>query len=292
MGLSAQLERPSEGMCPSPVCDLAPAARVRPWLYPQVLSLDAPLVAVCWQWLFARSFHVAVSPLVLFVTAGCVWMIYAADHLLDVRGGAVCSARHSFVRSHGRSILLALMAIAFVTGVAAMQLPTGVLLGGVAVAGVVGIYLLVVHLGRDATRRYWPKEIVIGAVFAAGSSIASWSSGFTTHRAWPEIALFGALCTLNCAAVDCWEWKSSSERLRCPHRLTRWMGRYFYVAAIAIAAAGGTVYGYAPNALAIAIAVSGFLLMAVGVVRKFVSPETGRLFADAALLTPLLFLVR
>src|ERR1700743_2499077 len=103
MGVSAQLERPHQMAATSGKARTAP---VPIWLYPQVLSLDAPLVAASWQWLFAKSFHVTLSPFVLGLTAACVWMIYIADHVLDVRGGLVCSTRHRFVRKHTRLIML------------------------------------------------------------------------------------------------------------------------------------------------------------------------------------------
>jgi hypothetical protein len=51
------------------------------WL--NLVCLDAPLVAIAWQWLFARSFGVAVgigATLALFLTA---WLIYLADRFGD-----------------------------------------------------------------------------------------------------------------------------------------------------------------------------------------------------------------
>jgi hypothetical protein len=289
MGLSAQLETRERLALVSPE---VPVGRIPVWLYPQVLSFDAPLVAVCWQWLFAKSFRAPISPLVLFVTAACVWMIYVGDHLLDVCDGVVCSARHHFVRSHARPITFSLMAMLFIAGLGALRLPFTIVRSGVALAAVVALYLFVVHVGGDTARRYWPKELVIGAVFAAGSSIATWNSGASVRLAWPEMALFAALCTLNCAAIDCWEWKSSSAVLRYPHRLTRWLARNFYAVAVVIAVASGVAQLFLPNAVGLAIIVSAFLLMSVGGGREFVSPEAARLLADAALLTPLIFLVR
>ena len=51
------------------------------WL--NFLCLDAPLVAIAWQWLFARCLHVELangSRLGLFLTA---WLIYLIDRLVD-----------------------------------------------------------------------------------------------------------------------------------------------------------------------------------------------------------------
>src|SRR3954463_7913322 len=63
---------------------LVPARRapgVFTWL--NVVCLDAPIVAVTWQWLFARSFQVPIArgaTAALFLTA---WLIYLADRLVD-----------------------------------------------------------------------------------------------------------------------------------------------------------------------------------------------------------------
>lgn len=47
-----------------------------PWLWPNLLSLDAPVVAVAWQWLFARVFGAdlpAVFHLILGLSVWCIW---------------------------------------------------------------------------------------------------------------------------------------------------------------------------------------------------------------------------
>src|SRR3954463_15912958 len=63
---------------------LVPARRapgVFTWL--NVVCFDAPIVAVAWQWLFARSFQVPIArgaTAALFLTA---WLIYLTDRLVD-----------------------------------------------------------------------------------------------------------------------------------------------------------------------------------------------------------------
>lgn len=262
------------------------------WLYPQVMSLDAPAVAVAWQWLFAKAFHVAITPAELFVTAGCVWMIYAADHLLDVRARAIYSARHRFVRRHPLTFVIAFTLVFAAAAVAAFDLSLAIWRGGLILSAGIALYLGVVHWGGDMVRRYWPKEFAIGAVFAAGSSIATWSHPEAARQAWPAIALFAALCTLNCCAVDFWEWQANHVLLRYPHRLTRWVARHFLVAAMAIIVLGACLLLFAPHPVIFSLLLSAMLLMVVGAARNSLSPEAARLLADAVLLTPVLFLLR
>jgi hypothetical protein len=78
-----------------------------------LVCLDAPLVAVAWQWLFARSLSVAVEPgatAALFLTA---WLIYLADRFGDamaLSGDASVSLRQRFCLRN-RSWWIVLVAI-------------------------------------------------------------------------------------------------------------------------------------------------------------------------------------
>src|SRR5437660_1218002 len=74
-----------------------------PIIWLSLLCLDAPLVAVAWQWLFARSFG-ARLPLslrvLLFLTA---WLIYLGDRFADtirLPAASPISLRHRFCREH------------------------------------------------------------------------------------------------------------------------------------------------------------------------------------------------
>src|ERR1035437_3791084 len=75
----------------------------RPLLWLNVLCLDAPLVAITWQWMFAHAFHLTLTPaerLALFLTA---WWIYLLDRLADsvaLAPTATRSARIDFCLRH------------------------------------------------------------------------------------------------------------------------------------------------------------------------------------------------
>src|SRR5258705_13020409 len=95
--------------------------RVAPpvWLWPNLLSLDAPLVRVLWQASLAQRYAVPLRPaarVALFLT---VWGIYIADRLLDVRHPAVTAepARHRFYRRH-RTPAIVLLAMLFIADLA------------------------------------------------------------------------------------------------------------------------------------------------------------------------------
>src|SRR3954451_15813809 len=79
------------------------------WLWPNLLGLDAPLVAVVWQALFARTVHVTLFPAARLALALAVWAVYLADRLLDCASSEASGAtsgeagRHVFCRYHARA---------------------------------------------------------------------------------------------------------------------------------------------------------------------------------------------
>src|SRR3982751_6419223 len=59
------------------------AQRAVPTVWLNLVCLDAPLVAIAWLWLFARTFHVPLQTgncVALFLTA---WLIYLGDRFAD-----------------------------------------------------------------------------------------------------------------------------------------------------------------------------------------------------------------
>src|SRR5688572_15126780 len=83
------------------------------WLLPNVLSLDAPVIAVLWQGFLVAVFDTPIT-LAARVSLGlAVWAIYIADRLLDTRepqAGAT-TARHAFHSRHRLSMSWLLAAV-------------------------------------------------------------------------------------------------------------------------------------------------------------------------------------
>jgi hypothetical protein len=75
---------------------------VRPpaWLWFNLLSLDAPVVALVWQDFLARCYPATLLLTGRAVLGLTVWAIYLADRLLDIRHPASAeeSIRHEFYR--------------------------------------------------------------------------------------------------------------------------------------------------------------------------------------------------
>jgi hypothetical protein len=180
----------------------------RPWLWPNLLSLDAPIVALLWQVLFVRCFHGSLGMLPAALLAVAVWLIYVADRTLDAwRGtaGAAGQPRHEFYRRHWRAVLPVWIGALGAGGwLAWNRLPGPLFVEGAAVASATGLYLATVHLAPGLLRRAGSKEGAVAVLFGLGASLAAWPKVQTGSDVL-AILLFSSLCWMNCTAIDDWE---------------------------------------------------------------------------------------
>lgn len=256
------------------------ARSYRFWLWPQVLSLDAPLVAVAWQLLLARSVT-PIPPVQTWILGLTVWLIYTLDRVLDgLRPPDPRDApRHRFARAF-RKPLLATAAVVLVIDLTlaigyleAIRLERGLL-----IAALVGVHFYLTH--RQS--RPWPKELWIGILFAAGVWLPALVAvpGMTVFI---ETLLFAALCWWNCVAIEVWE--GSGGRW---HASTRWLAPRLRPAAFGIVLAAAVVYAVTHQPAAAAAALSAGVFWWLAGQSRNLSPEVLRLAVDMALLTPVL----
>ncbi|CAN5750489.1 hypothetical protein BH11VER1_BH11VER1_29250 [soil metagenome] len=148
--------------------------RIPWWLWLNVLSLDAPLVAVLWQWALAQAYGVQMDPVTYSTLGLTVWLIYVVDRVFDTRSvdeNHALAARHLYYRQHYRffvwcaipSVAIFLMYRVFTA------LPATILWRGIGLGFLVGMYLL--HFVARGHRR----------VFILGSVFASFLGGFILY---------------------------------------------------------------------------------------------------------------
>jgi hypothetical protein len=255
--------------------DSALSAKIAPtrfWLWPNLLSLDAPVVAVLWQVLFARCFRVPVDALAALLLLLTVWLIYAADRTLDAWKGECHSPRHEFYQRRWRGLLPVWVAVLGLAGwLAAEHLPPGLFVRGVILLAAVGIYFALVHMGM----LQGSKEAAVGVLFALGASLVAWRNVKTPADA-ATILLFSGLCWMNCIAIQKWE----GERLD-------WSP---CAAAVVLACASSVLlYAHRP-VLGGAELASAFAFLLLDRVHRRLSMDALRVLADVALLSPVLFL--
>ncbi|HEX5431247.1 MAG TPA: hypothetical protein VFW83_04725, partial [Bryobacteraceae bacterium] len=146
--------------------------RPRLWLWPNLLSLDAPVVAVLWQALFILCFHATVKTLPMVILFCAVWMIYSADRVLDVWRGAGSRPRHEFCRRHWIAASPAFFGVlALTVWMTLAFLPHVFFIRGVCLGSAVIVYFGAVHLLPKRFRGLWPKEAAVAVVFALGISL-------------------------------------------------------------------------------------------------------------------------
>lgn len=262
-----------------------------------LLCLDAPLVAVAWQWLFASTLHANISNAsrgALFLTA---WLIYLIDRFVDSISSppkTANSARQKFCSAH-RYTWIGLMSLVAVTDllVVIMRLdPTlvrrGFILGAVALA-----YLSL----NFRCGRLWQtvpiKEICVGLLFAGGTLLAL-AEAFRGAR-WTidfAAALFAALCTLNCISIAFWERDLDLAQHR-NSMATRWPNAKFpgkiALVFIAIAAVLISIFDAQLFRLTFCLGLSALSLFALDYLPLNRDARTAS--ADLVLLTPLLLFV-
>jgi hypothetical protein len=272
----------------------SPVRRPLTWL--NIWCLDAPLVAIAWQWLFARSFNVtlpAASREALFLTA---WFIYLVDRFADSISLPVTlprSARQEFCWRH-RFVwfLLICIVVALDAAIILMRLdPTtlrhGALLGAIAV-----VYLGINSIYSSLWETLPLKEIAIGLLFSAGTLL---TVGPHVSGAVPAFVLaaflFAGVCSLNCISIAVWE--RSLDLSQGKHSIaTRWRGMNVSLRIVSmLLAAGCLVLAFVhPRSwqLALCLGTSGLLLGLLPALSVSRDEETA--LADLVLLTPLLLI--
>lgn len=250
----------------------------RPWLWPNLLSLDAPIVALLWQILFARCFHAPVDPLLSILLVLAVWLIYAADRTLDSFRGAGSQPRHEFYRRHWRGLLpLWIFGLASGMALAWTRLNRETLFQGGALGAAVLAYFVMLHLG--SLQRM--KEAAVALLFALGATLSAWPNVRSAADV-AAIALFSCLCWVNCVAIEKWErdrWESPGE------------SRWAVAGAAAMVAAGAMPLFFSGRPiLGAAVAASSLCFVLLDSARSRFSRDALRVLADVALLSPLFFL--
>ena len=240
------------------------------WLWPNLLSLDAPVIALVWQDFAARSFGNPLHLAARIVLGLTVWAIYLGDRLLDTRatGPTPKTARHNFSRRHPRALSLLLAAVLVIDALlATVELRRTVFVHGLAVGCCATAYLCTFPLRASG----WEKQVVAAMLFSAGVLVVTGAWLGALPLLLPA-GLFGGLCFCNLVLMELWE--------RDEDRRLIWLGPAA-VAGLAMVRPSGEWQD--------AVALAGVLLAGVATSGRRLSVDTKRALADAVLLTPLLF---
>jgi hypothetical protein len=271
-----------------------------------LLSLDAPCVATIWILAVASAVGLHLpwtSPAAMFVA---VWMLYAADRLLDARplpGGQSppeLEERHRFHHRHRRAFLIVIAISACVLVALLRSIDPHAMRIYTLLATLLGAWFLIIHarpLPGDGSHRL-PKELAVGIFFPAAVFIPTVARLPQLRLDLLPIALLlAATCSLNCLYLYAWEHPGQRTQA---HSSTRWATNHLVSLTWTVAALSLllilTSTLLSPSAqlhrgttiLTSCILTSSLSLLLLHHLRNRISALHLRALADLVLLTPLI----
>jgi hypothetical protein len=269
-----------------------------------LLSLDAPTIAALWTGFIAAANHIRLPIASKLAMALAVWMLYAADRLMDARlmdarllnldptHYESLEARHYFHHRHRAAFLTGILLASIALALLLPHLETEALRLYLILGALVSGYFVLIHATQSAHRL--PKEIAVGLCFAAATFIPTVARRPDLRLPLlPSALLFATLCSLNCLFIYAWE-HATSRTNPCTHAITRLALRNLPFLAILLTLASAALSlldNRAPWSIPCAIAVSAAVLLLLHNPRLAIEPITLRASVDLALATPLLLLL-
>lgn len=246
----------------------------RYWKWPNMLGLDAVLIAVLWQCALASALDLSLGGAVPLVLGLSVWLSYSADRLFDVARREprnLLSLRHRFAKRHRVRLWRIWAGVLVVNLIAATQLNPDQLKNA---AWLLTICLAYTVLNQKFERRFFPKELCVALIFSWGVIVflpGPVPLGF--------VALFAYLCLVNCLIIGAKESKVDA------HLRVRSMASILphpYPGIFIVPGAVTVLVIETPLEAALLFSFAG--LGTVYCLRKYIHVETYRVLADAVLL--------
>jgi hypothetical protein len=266
------------------------------WLWPTVLSLDAPIVVVVWQALIAWTAAAPVGTHERLILGSSIWLAYSADRWFEgwrVPPGNIRTARHLFYQRWRWPVAVAWACVLGLDVAGSiLWLPLPELQAGLVLLFPVSAYLLSHQLVHRESPWRAPKEFCVALLLAAGAAaFAATAPGAHAGRVVAPSALFALLCLSNCTLISLWE--RDVDQSHGQTSLATQFGRSMALRALPWVAAGilaSSVFwaGRRAGPEAACGAASGVLLGIVDLAEPRIGRRMARVLADAALLTPAL----
>lgn len=278
--------------------DLTADSRKPFWLLPNLLSLDAPLVALAWLFIFAKTWRVDYLPWQAYAALGlAVWVVHVADGLLEaaIRGGNSPRLRHHFHLRHGRlfkigAAVAAIVSLALVVDGFSITVFNYLLVAVVLLAGFFSISLFSDR--ENGAKVLHSKNILAGFTFAFGTAMVAHvfiPGTIVPDLIWSrELLCFAALCSLGISAIDVWEHaeRTNDPEAKAAYELT-------LTVPLTLLGLAALWFAYLDHEMTTrpffyAILTGAALLYILNRTRSRFSREDLRVLADAALVGPLL----
>ena len=278
------------------------------WLWPNLLSLDAPLVAIAWLMVFRKMWRLVYHPWEAYVgLALVVWVIYVVDRLIDAsmrkNNPERCEPRHLF---HWKYRKVFGTAAVIATGVALALLfryiPASIFVylvgAGVLIGGFFGLSML---SSSEPSEIPHIKNILAGLAFAYGTALTAFiyqgAASFPEAMISREVICFGVLCIMNISAIDLWEHanRSNDVEVKATDELALTLPLILLAASAILFAMlasphpdDSVDYGLVTRSFFYSILTGAALLYILNRMRSRFHMDTLRVLADVALLIPVL----
>lgn len=244
------------------------------WQWPNVLALDAALIATLWQAALASNIGASLSMAAHLVLGCSVWLSYTADRLFDVAwrdSSALLSVRHRFAK-HQRIALWRVWVAVFIANlITATQLSSVQLKQG---SVLLVLCLLYTFLNQKFSRHFFPKELCVALIYTSGVAVLLPASPPLTF-----LGLFAYLCWLNCLVI------AKKESTVDAHlRIRSMAGAIRDEHLTPLIALGALIAFFVGSPLTGALATSFVLLGLINAWRKRLPTEIFRVLADSVLL--------
>jgi hypothetical protein len=270
-----------------------------------LLSLDAPTIAALWTWFIASANHIQLPISSTLAMALAVWMLYAADRLMDARLLDIdpthhegLEARHYFHHRHRSAFLAGILLASIALATLLPHLEPEAIHIYLVLGGLVSGYFILIHATHSAAAQQkvahrLPKEIAVGLCFAAATFIPTVARRPDLRLPLlPSALLFATLCSLNCLFIYAWEHEDHRAN-RPTHAITHLALRDLPLLTILLilSTAALTLLDHrAPWPIPCATSISAALLSLLHNYRHSTTRTTLRAAADLALTTPILLL--
>lgn len=274
----------------------SPAPHIGAW--PNLIGLDSPIVAVCWQAMFAKISGADLPWFIHLILGLSTWCIYLADRIVDVTriGHQAMTSRHRFTQIHLRKLIGLLIIVSICNLILIIRhLPHRLLLAGIFTLGLIAVYYLIRFTRLKNFITLIPREVMCGMLFALGCSIAPYayasSPWFNQPTLFIPAFMFGCVCSASCILISSWE--SEADILTADPSITTTHAHFLpYLAKSLLCLAAITLAFsvFIHWQAFLSIGISSILLLVALDRQSQISPLNRRILADAVLLSPLIFI--
>jgi hypothetical protein len=278
-----------------------PESRRTPsWLWPNLLSLDAPIVALAWLFMFEKTWRMYL-PWHGFAALGlAVWAVYVWDRIIDLKllseGDDKLGQRHEF---HRRCLpwagWLAFLALLLSGLLAGFFMPAEIIHYGKLVLVMIGAFFVLTVFALQDREIPVIRNIMAGVTFGYGTAMAAHvyvplyepSQGPWALMITPEMLAFAFLCVLNISAIHFWEHsrRTTDPEQRAENDLTLTIPLTVLAAACLVFALRDPDSTTRPFFYAVLVASA--LLYVLNRLRDRFSLDALRVMADVAMVAPL-----